>query len=618
MLTRPLWLTAFLCFIPFVFSTANASEPASVNRRVDSGLQELKSDIAHLLRDMQTLDYQILSAGGPVLNIFLDARNVRLNGLQQIRVDLDDKTIFRLNPTSSQLTALIESGGATLLQRGIEAGTHRLAVTLDQDTADLAFEGSEGDILMDVSIEGTNKRRKVSIHSASLTERPEQLLRTAYYDFLNRDYLSALLQLMVGRHMGWINPDISSLDDQLAQIRLAYGLYDEAFVYLQNHTGMPSQQQWLPDREIWLRLAQHYFDIEDNERSLFSLQQINVPSLPDQLEESRQLLELRLLTRQDRFAEALQNLNVSLRQSGHSLLWRYNVAVFLLKNGHKDKGLEILEKLVSTKISGRDPIAKGLKELSSLILSRYAYKDKNYPLAAQYTVKIWSDSPYYHTAQLLLGKSVLAQGKTEAGVQEWQRIARDLMDESVQEANLHIPQAFLMAGKTAQAENAFGESIRLMKMGLEQLGVLYHNLEQGRYLDRVLAGEPIPGYGGLLLAQLSEPSLLQTIQAVHDTEDLENTLQQWRERMTMWSGKVSGYPDPAVKSRFMQRIEQQSKRHAVLLQQARKLKQDLIDEVRDELLMETRHQQKRLRKNLARSYYGLASLHDQQLSQGTQ
>jgi hypothetical protein len=112
---------------PAATPAATAAAPASSGAAgLDDRIQEAKSDVIRLNRDLMVLEEELLFPAGTQVAIFVSMDVGKLFALDSVRVKLDGKDVAAYLYTPSEVQALHRGGVQRLYVGNLRAGSHEL------------------------------------------------------------------------------------------------------------------------------------------------------------------------------------------------------------------------------------------------------------------------------------------------------------------------------------------------------------------------------------------------------------------------------------------------------------------------------------------------------------
>jgi hypothetical protein len=103
---------------------AAAAEPLKPQTSLDTRVQDLKSEIIRLNRDLLILEEELLYPAGTQVAVFVSMDVGKLFELESVQVKLDDKVVSQHLYTPLEVQALHRGGVQRLYVGNLRAGTH--------------------------------------------------------------------------------------------------------------------------------------------------------------------------------------------------------------------------------------------------------------------------------------------------------------------------------------------------------------------------------------------------------------------------------------------------------------------------------------------------------------
>jgi hypothetical protein len=100
--------------------------PAPASGSLDDRIQDAKSDVIRLNRDLMVLEEELLFPANTQVAIFVSMDVGRMFSLDSVRVKLDDKDVAGYLYTPAEVQALHRGGVQRLYLGNLRAGTHEL------------------------------------------------------------------------------------------------------------------------------------------------------------------------------------------------------------------------------------------------------------------------------------------------------------------------------------------------------------------------------------------------------------------------------------------------------------------------------------------------------------
>ena len=95
-------------------------------RSLDDRIQDAKSDVIQLNRDLMVLEEELLFPGNTQLAVFVSMDVGKLFSLDSVQVKLDDKVVANYLYTATEVAALHRGGVQRLYLGNVKAGSHAL------------------------------------------------------------------------------------------------------------------------------------------------------------------------------------------------------------------------------------------------------------------------------------------------------------------------------------------------------------------------------------------------------------------------------------------------------------------------------------------------------------
>jgi hypothetical protein len=105
---------------------AAAAEPLKPQTSLDTRVQDLKSEIIRLNRDLLILEEELLYPAGTQVAVFVSMDVGKLFELESVQVKLDDKVVSQHLYTPLEVQALHRGGVQRLYVGNLRAGTHSI------------------------------------------------------------------------------------------------------------------------------------------------------------------------------------------------------------------------------------------------------------------------------------------------------------------------------------------------------------------------------------------------------------------------------------------------------------------------------------------------------------
>lgn len=110
-------------------SAEAAKAPTQTPQTLDSSVQDLKSDVIKLNRDLLVLEEELLFPANTQVVLFVSMDVGKMFDLDSVQVKLDDKLVANYLYTPLEVTALHRGGVQRLYLGNLRAGEHELVAT---------------------------------------------------------------------------------------------------------------------------------------------------------------------------------------------------------------------------------------------------------------------------------------------------------------------------------------------------------------------------------------------------------------------------------------------------------------------------------------------------------
>lgn len=293
-----------------------------------------------------------------------------------------------------------------------------------------------------------------------------------YFYYLMGDYPSAINQLAQWRKDDVQTPLISrsnkanhlseEADMMEATILLSLGLYEQAEdIYLKI-----KESDRTVSSSTWFYLAQRWFEIENYEAVLYSIDNIDAAEVDLEVISESQFMRATSYLELGMYKEAQQQIESMPRTSIWAGYARHNYLLAMFYGNSSGKSLPLL---VSESVfylpESKEAIR--LKDRIYLMSAIHFLQENNPQTAAKLLRKISLDGPFTSVALLHYGWALLEQGRYESALQPWRELQTryDETNPDVMESMVGVPQILELMNANTQSLKAF-ESVetKLLKL----------------------------------------------------------------------------------------------------------------------------------------------------------
>ncbi len=283
-------------------------------------------------------------------------------------------------------------------------------------------------------------------------------LREALFDFEQNKYFSAIGHLLAERWRPALKSEKSKTELMLAYSYLAYGMYTDAAVLLQQ---LP--QNVLTDElrnQFLLEVANARYQRGDLLGAIKAAQKISGDmSMP--LRHRKTGFDALVLLQQKQNDQAVTLLRTLKGESEWATFGYYNLGVILLRDGHRAEAEEWLKKVGGGNYP--DAESRALRDRANYILGFSALKAQASLQAKKYFQQIPLDSPFSNRALWGMGLTFQTLREPKQALAAWLELSkRNPADRSVLDGLLAIPYAYAELG-------AYDQSVKQYRIALETI-----------------------------------------------------------------------------------------------------------------------------------------------------
>ncbi len=371
--------------------------------------------------------------------------------------------------------------------------------------------------------------------------------------FYQRQYFSAITNLMTARHFERLPHHGDEAELLLGGMYLSYGLHSQAGEIFQRliDAGAPPA---IRDR-AWFFLAkiryQRGYPVEAEDAVARIL-----GTLPGELEDERKLLQANLLMARKDYRQAAEVLTRMHGNSVWAVYGRYNLGVALIKAGDNDNGAAFLERV------GREPVndeeLRSLRDKANVALG-YALLRAGAPARARsHLEQVRLNGLLSNKALLGVGWAQSAQNRHEASLVPWTELQqRNVVDPAVQESLLAVPYAFTRLGAYRQSLEQYEKAMASFTNEMARIDGSITAIRSGKMVDGILRHDPASEMGWFWrmqqLPDAPESRYLVRLMAGHDFQE---ALKNYRDlrflayNLDRWKKNISIYTDMLETRRF--------------------------------------------------------------------
>jgi hypothetical protein len=303
--------------------------------------------------------------------------------------------------------------------------------------------------------------------------------------FYQDDYFAALTRLLAAEELRRVPHHEADAELLRGGLYLSLGNHNEAGAIFERL--LKSQVSPGVRNRAWYYLAKVWYQRGYYDRSETALRKI-VGNLPEEMDADRRMLMAQILLREERYDDAIAELNGWRGPADWTAYAEFNLGVALVRKGRLPEAVRWLD-AVGMLESDREEL-KSLKDKANLAIG-FAYIQADQPaLAKPYLERVRLDGPHSNKALLGLGWADAALGDYQAALVPWTELhGRNLLDSAVQEAYLAVPYAFGKLSANKQAADYYTTAIGSYDGEVARLDESIGAIKEGRLLDAIVERE---------------------------------------------------------------------------------------------------------------------------------
>jgi tetratricopeptide (TPR) repeat protein len=407
---------------------------------------------------------------------------------------------------------------------------------------------------------------------------PEPVRDLAYGEglflYFKDDYFGAITRLLAAQTREELPHHTEDAELLLGGLHLSYGQQDTAtaiFERLLDESVSPEVR----DR-AWFYLGKMAYQRGRPDEAQRAFARIDGRDLPEELDAERRLIHAQLLMQQERFGEAVAQLDDWEGPRDWLAYARYNLGVALVRYGRTEDGVELLSDIgggevvpharwkdffVPWRLFGRRHRAgpeygeqQALSDKANLALG-YAWLQSDAPAKAVAPLsRVRADGPWASKARLGQGWAHASLEQYDAALAAWQQLANgDPLDAAVQESHLAIPYAQSRIDATSDASvRSYHDAIAAFQGELVLLGASERAIAGGELLSAVLAEDrlddmswfwqleklPVNAQTRHLYQVLAAHDFQEGLKTYRDLRFLQRNLDAWRTGVDAFSAML--------------------------------------------------------------------------------
>lgn len=264
---------------------------------------------------------------------------------------------------------------------------------------------------------------------------------------------------------GLSNSMAAEADVMEATILLSLGLYEQAEkIYLRiKKTGKKVSSK------TWFYLAQRWFEIENYESVLYSIENIVAAEVDSDIIAESQFMKATSYLELAMYRESQQQIEVMARNDIWTGYAKHNFLLAMLYGNTSGKSLPMLINESIFFLPKTDE-GKNLRDRIYLMSAIYSLQENNPQAAVNYLRKVSLDGPFTSVALLHYGWALLEQGRYESALQPWRELQEryDYSNPDVMESMVAVPQVLELLKAQTQSLKAFeAVEVKLLTLNSE-------------------------------------------------------------------------------------------------------------------------------------------------------
>ena len=321
---------------------------------------------------------------------------------------------------------------------------------------------------------------------ASGTLAPTKIKDLYYGDvlfyFYQDDYFDALTRLRAAQEKGRVSHHADEAELLLGGLYLSYGEHLEAgkiFERLLARNVSPSvaNRAWFYLGKVWYQRS-YWSQAESALRKVQG-------ELPPRLEAEKRNLLAQVLIQQNRYDDAIAELNGWRGPPDWTAYAQFNLGVALVRKGRMNDAATMLDGVGRMQTSDEELLA--LRDKANLALG-YAFLQADRPQEAKPVLqRVRLQGAQSTKALLAVGWADSAEQNYREALVPWMELhGRNLLDAAVQESYLAVPYAFAKLNANAQAADYYNTAIRSYADESKRIDQSIDAIRSGKLLDTLI------------------------------------------------------------------------------------------------------------------------------------
>jgi len=318
------------------------------------------------------------------------------------------------------------------------------------------------------------------------------------FHFYQGDYFTSITHLQAARQKKQLPNHQADAELLLGGLMLSYGLHDKAEEIFKQLLD-PQTDSAVHDR-AWFYLAKLRYQLGEMTEARNALEQIS----PTNRDPQYRLLLTDVLMAQGEYQQVIDLLSGLEGSTDLFAFSRYNLGVALIKNGHVNEGINMLnavgamDSATAESDTGTSEEILALQDKANLALGYYYIQQNNPQTAQTYLERVRLNGMFSARALLGMGWAESASGLYQKALVPWDELStRNVTNTSVQEALLAMPYALEKLQAYSQAVDHYHNAIDVFKSEIDNINSVKKTIERHGIADKLLQLDPGVGMGWL-------------------------------------------------------------------------------------------------------------------------
>jgi tetratricopeptide (TPR) repeat protein len=303
--------------------------------------------------------------------------------------------------------------------------------------------------------------------------------------FYQDDYFAALTRLLAAQDLKRVPHHEADAELLKGGLYLSLGNHNEAGAIFERL--LKDQISPAVRNRAWYYLAKVWYQRGYYDKAEATLRKI-IGSLPEEMDADRRMLMAQILLREQRYDDAIAELNGWRGPPDWTAYAQFNLGVALVRKGRLQEAVHWLDG-VGTMDTDNEEL-KSLKDKANLALG-FALLQADKPGDAKpYLERVRLDGPHSNKALLGVGWADAALGDYQSALVPWTELhGRNLLDSAVQESYLAVPYAFGKLSANKQAADYYTTAIESYDGEVARLEESIGAIREGKLLDAIVERE---------------------------------------------------------------------------------------------------------------------------------